>query len=955
MIPRGKLSRSCAGAIGVVLLLVSWTSGRVRADDAAGGDGKGHGVEVLPVTGSESLVEPGRILSVSFRVANRTGEQVEVEESWELPDGWDLVVPAGRMVLEPGETRVQLAAVGIPHGAAAGTYELTYRVTDLNDPTIHDFESFQVQVKRVTGLRLELVEPPAMVVAGETVTAQVVLINEGNAPLRARLSAESRVGYACEIEPRSVDLSPYGRETLTVQVSTDSTTRRPDRQIVTLVAEEAGLGKGVSARLALPVETVPRADVRPSLFETIPTTVTARGFVDNGTPGYQLEWRGSGTFGEHHEREVDFLFKGPAPNLDTTLLGVRDEYRLTYRSPLVDVMVGDQSYRLSRLTEQSQYGRGGGVNFHPGPVTAGIFYAEPRWGMVDPYQLGAWSGVKLGKWMELKLNALSQGDSFESTVTSFDQGVASVDGTLYPVENNRIEFEYAASGNLGKGAFDASAHRIEAFGTYGDRLAYNASLIHAEPGFTGYFKDMNYFLANVTYDYKDRYRLWGYAQSTRRNLDLDPDKGPSMAEKRVQLEARCINQQGWCVGGGYQFLSSVDRATPSTRDSLQNRLTARALRAGRDWTVDARAAIGFRTDRLEQETGFVQEYQAIARYQFRSERSVALSGRLAHDTLEDRPLRDATRSLGLQVNWAFSDTFGVDAVFLRAAGVTGSSQADLRLRYQWPRVATLALRGTYSGVDNSSTARYAVLLEVSRDLGVPVARKKSAGAVRGRVYDLEAPGKPGIEGVVVRMAGAVAITDRSGRFTLHAVSPGTHLLTVDSHTLGLDRILENGSEGIQVTVEAGRVARVALGVQRGATFTGSVRLYPDPEAAGTTATVQSLDDLYVLGDGVPEKVDADGRPLPSIAVRLRNDDGDVVERYTDERGVFVFRGLKPGLWRVEVLEYNLPPQHYVENPVLSVGLEAGKTVEVQFKVFPRKRKIHMLESAGGKLKLEARR
>ncbi len=948
--PRTGILRRSSRILPAVLLLLSG-SPTVHADDAAGEPGKGHGVEVWPLTHTELLVEPGQVISTNVRITNKLERQVRLEEAWDLPEGWDTVIPPGRIELEAGEDRLQLLAVNVPHDAAAGTYAVTYRVASLEDPSIQDETTFQVTVKRMAGLSLQIVSPPTMVVAGEPVQVQVALHNDGNAPAHVKLTAKTRPGYRCTLTPDELDIAARARVVIDVRVDTDPNTRKPEQQSIPIVARETDTANGASARVAIVVETVPRADVRPILFETIPTTVTARAYVDNDMPGYQLEWRGHGTLGKHHDREVDFMFKGPPPeNMENTLLGIRDEYRVTYRGPNLEVQVGDQTYRLSRLVEQSQYGLGLGVHLHPGPLTAGAFYVQPRWGLQEPNEFGVWGGAKLGKWMTLKLNALSQGDTLADTVGSFHQAIASLDGVIYPIEDNRIEFEYAASGDLSGGSIDANAHRLEAFGSWNRKLVYNASLIHADPGFLGYFKDMNLTLLNVNYDFRDRYRFRGYFQATKRNLDLDPDRGTAPADRQILLEGRCINQTGWCAGGAYQWMSSRDRAPDPTHDWADHRLVFRTLRAGPPWTLDAHVTWGIRSDHLAGDKGFVQEYQAIARYQFMTSRDVAVSAYLFHNTLDDRPFREASRNMSLQVNWGFAETFAFHAQFLRAGGSFKSSQADIRLTYTWPRILTLGLRGTYSSVASSSTGKYGVLLEVSRDVAVPVARKTESGAVRGRVYDEETHGHPGIQGVVVRMAGSVAITDANGRFTLHAVSPGTHLLTVDPHTLGLDRILANGAEGIEVTVVAGKTVRVDIGVQRGATFTGTVRVYPSPDQANAAAP--TLDDLYVLGDGHTETLESTGRPLASIVIRMTNEDGDVVERYTNDQGVFLFQGLKPGLWRVEVLDYNLPPHHYVQNPVLSLGLEAGKTIEVQFKVLPRKRKIRMLDSSNLALDLD---
>src|SRR5690606_7301920 len=80
----------------------------------------------------------------------------------------------------------------------------------------------------------------------------------------------------------------------------------------------------------------------------------------------------------------------------------------------------------------------------------------------------------------------------------------------------------------------------------------------------------------------------------------------------------------------------------------------------------------------------------------------------------------------------------------------------------------------------------AVVVELSIPFGLPTARKKGIGTLKGLVRHQET-GAP-LANAVLRLNGAAAVTDGGGEFRFPALKPGTVHLDVDAGSIGLDRV-----------------------------------------------------------------------------------------------------------------------------------------------------------------------
>lgn len=86
---------------------------------------------------------------------------------------------------------------------------------------------------------------------------------------------------------------------------------------------------------------------------------------------------GKGFLDERRKHQLEFIARGPN-NYKLTNYGLTDQYFVGYNNEKFLVKVGDQTFNLSAITENSRFGRGAQVAHKFGKMEVGSFYLEPR-------------------------------------------------------------------------------------------------------------------------------------------------------------------------------------------------------------------------------------------------------------------------------------------------------------------------------------------------------------------------------------------------------------------------------------------------------------------------------------------------------------------------------------------------------------------------------------------------
>ena len=183
----------------------------------------GHGVEVRSASSQLLEIEPGKIVTGSFLVYNRTQREEEFFEKLTLPAGWQEIVSEEFPVkLKPEERQVRVVAFLVPLTSPAGRHQISYSVQSQRDLNIADSDTIEVVVLPVTKLEILLEEKPEVVIAGEAYEIRLRLVNKGNSEIDVRLKIKSTPDYPVSMKPSEIALEAGKSQIIRLEVKKEN-------------------------------------------------------------------------------------------------------------------------------------------------------------------------------------------------------------------------------------------------------------------------------------------------------------------------------------------------------------------------------------------------------------------------------------------------------------------------------------------------------------------------------------------------------------------------------------------------------------------------------------------------------------------------------------------------------------------------------------------------------------
>jgi hypothetical protein len=886
----------------MLLLLGAW-------HPAIGQDGpydvQRRGPDVLEVTAGDPLTVP-------FHVSSRAGNAGRIEAGVGLPSGWRVIAGAEPFDLHPGSGSLRLVSVAIPSYASAGEHVIRYAAGDPADlRSDWSADSVRVRVPLRIALDLSLDPLPERVAAGDPYEAHVLLRNLGNASISSLVHAESSGGYPLEVSPTRVEVEPGGTASVTVIVRTEPDLPRQRREILRIRAtplSSEGEGDGAGASQALDV--VPRArggSGRNAERHRLPMRATVRGASDYGAT-VPFEIMGSGPLFDTGSERIDVLLRGPGTG--TSVLGQRDEYRVTARSDRMTIRLGDQVYGLTPLTERGRLGFGAAAGAALGGWRISGHHAWDR-----RHGQGAQSAGQVGYAREgagLDLSYLTENGPQPGSLWS-------VRGRARPVAGMRLEAEYGAGVDGGEEEIGSS---IELSGRH-SRLGYRLQHLRTGSRFPGATPGADLRHGSVGVN------LWG---GLRLAGHLTRSEGLPGPEVRL-VGARLDRNRGVTLSHGdltsFEYRASERTALHSTWGS-QDESESLRLRLGWTpgrWSLNPSIEAGRSTDRLTGTEGTFHVLQMRALYRPASGGSASAS----LERFEGQRLLGGKPQEGVSGRLNWSSPFGATtraSLNLVATLDTGEGVGN----YAFGDVSVT--RETFSGHELGLRMRALTRGRAARNpdpifivsytipLQVPVSSSRQWARVAGRVYDIESG--EGLPDVLVHMAGQQTLTDGRGNLEIRGIQPGHHRLQIDRASAAAGFIPADQAM-LDAEARVGHETRVEVGMIRGAKLTGTVRRYePVPGARPD--------------DPNPEMTDAEG--VRNALVELARG-SEVHRRTTDAEGRFHFSGIHPGDWTVSVAA-DVPAWHRLDPDTTHVSLEAGAEENLVVRVIPTPRTFRLL-------------
>ena len=855
---------------------------------------------------------PGKILTVAVVAANRSPSERRLESHLALPFSWRSLTPDEPFTLGAAQSDTRLLSFAVPSSAPAGTYRLVFSVTDRGIPPCRSEIAIEVRVGAYRSIDLRIEDPPRYVIAGASARLTVVLRNLGNEQSVLLLSARGGQALAAVPDSSAVTLAPMESRRLAVTVSADASAGENMREVVTLRAALArDTTVAVSATCLL--EIIPRVNAGEARFHEVPLALKIRAAGESGQSGGQVELAGGGTLTDRGTSRADVLLR--TPDIQTrSILGLHDEYRLSYLSESAQIALGDRAYELSPLTELARYAFGAYGKVTSGDLTAGGFVNQTRFYSPLQREQAGFVGYGLTPGLDVSANFLRKEDYHTSNV-----GTAR--GIIRPAEGTSLELEYGVSTMDGAGD-NAWAARL--LGSQ-DWISYDARFVHAGPSYGGYYRDVNFTSASFNARPWGNLRLEAFAQEERQNLLSDTLQLVAPRDRYMQVGA------GWgeLLAIYYRQVEEQDLLPVPKFDRIERTMQVRSGWSIPNGNLYASVDLGGSREYLQQTSGPLRRVQLSASVSPESHQSYGCTVEYEQQPNlyagAEMETWSGSVSAAIEVAARMHVLCSVYGTRIVAPFVQSYTLADLSVAYELPSHHTITVRGRQSIFAPAAEGKdQAFLLEYAIPLGVPLSRLTGSGVLRGRVVEEGTQGP--ISNVVLYAGGATAVTDDAGEYEFPSLKPDVYALQVDLGSAGVGRVTVRPAPFL-VTVLGGEEARMDIGVVPASSLAGEFTVYEFTEAARLDTN---------RGDVIPSG-EASG-----LLVELSGA-GGVFRSFTDSRGRFRFNDLRPGTWTIRVSTDALPAYHYIDRDSVRFTLVPRSHIDTTFRVLPKRRIIRILE------------
>ncbi len=933
------------------------------------------GVRVQAIRPGVIETKPLNPLTLVFRAINRTEEPHYFSPHVELPEGWNLVVKEPAFKLEGGEETIRLVSVFVPDRAMTGDYRVGYAVSALDDPALAGRAEAEVRVLLEVRLAVEAMDVHHLVVAGDIGRAEFLVTNRSNAPLDVDLDLKSNGPHVSQ-DVKKMRLEAGESRSVGIAVSTDPGLSRKLNQHVQLRAEAKVPEKGAIAATAMTeFEVIPRVSGKGDYFNKLPAEIGLLALATGGAQKYgQFKLSGAGSLDREGNHQLDFLLRGPGrgPGREAFYqFGLqREEYRLSYRSPHVNVHVGDRVFSLTPLTETGNYGRGLEAEAASDKWSVRGYFERilllDETGNEKAFQLG----YKPGEKMKFNLSYLTRKDPERPAASR----IFSLQSQLiHKSFHLNLEYSWDWAGLRGFRPAN-SALWVEAGQTH-KKFNFQVNIIRSGPEYHGYYNNLDYTAAGVSYANSERWGLRASFLAQKRHTAIEPYL-KAFYGRTIQAGAYYQAFRRLCFSLDQRVHERQDLSGEAVFDYRDTSLRLGAFTYFGTFSFQNFVDIGRTYNRLTRESEKLTEYSVSASYLAINKISLTayLHYRGQNESFTGDKIRrlDMNFSAGLRMGRidvnaffrtailqdlyqsALSREDFEDPVFLlNTRDMFGMSlkcrfRNDHSLGFRVQRVANPFM----DGLPAKSTIG---LIEYSIPVGFPVSRKMTVGMLRGMVYDTE-KGRQGVPGVILKVNDLAAVTNPKGEYVFNGLSPGSYVLTLDDRREGSDMVTVEKMP-LSLAVEGGKRLDVPIGLTAGSSIGGRVVVYSfenngSRQLVRMETETQDPSEAGPGGKGSGDDVKlqlAEGAPHAGAEVELRGED-EIFQQITDEQGRFLFKGLRAGTYTLKVFDDHLPELHVFEQDAFEFDLTPGAKEEITIRVVPVIRTIQIIDQGEVKIK-----
>jgi hypothetical protein len=885
----------------------------VRSALAGPGD-----LEIRLLNEKRKEMAAGSTSNVLIMLINNTGTTKEVQLKLNTPDNsWRQVTDYSSILIEKNSVSNKIISIHIPESIKAGDYFIELEAFEKPGNQPFGKVNIPIYVQPRYEIRVDKLKASRFLFSGDTVGVKFLISNLSN--LEVKVAATIISDKKLEIRNFRI---PMDSTILTnVSVSIPKKLSNYTQLNITLSASIADKPESESSG-SYSFDIIPSGNVKFDGYNRMPVKVSGifattnrKGKRDYGT---MFDIRGGGLLSETKNQKLEFHLRGPDRG-GNPILGLDDEYYLTYSTPRTEIFLGDNNYRLSDLTESSRSGRGIKLQYNFDKLSVGSFFHLPRYYPEIKQIFSFYSNYRINQKFRFSTGYLTKIDT-----TNEKAHLLTISGLINPFSWITTEFELVAGLKQDKMTKALRATSNINFSVFTSHFSFTG----AEQGFPGYFSNSMYISSGITASLKKKLGLSLNYDLNRSNLALDTLYANAPYSKNINFMTSYRMNPNNSISFGVYMIGQEDRAAIPLFN--YNKYSGRLSLQNKFWRINLnlQGELGKITNFLGANDGDMTDfYNGYFSFKYAFNESLSASGFVNYQggqqylitgfhrfyyggSLQASLKKKMYVSLDYQSNYELKEYF------------RERSLLSFQMHHQLNPNHEFELSTNYNLAKNSLDKKeLSIQFRYTYTINLPLSKKKNIGSLTGKVINMG--GIEHVEGIIFNLNGNITMTDKNGNFKFPMVKTGTYILAMDESDVRLNTIASVPGP-YRVTIESGKETRFEISLTQSARIQGRLVIREDQKSGqkGYFPVKEEIDKLIIEASGGTE------------TFRI----------LTQRDGSFSFEDLRPGNWRIKVYSNGIPQGYQLESDQFNFNLTPGKEENLDVIIYKKSREVKFQKS-----------
>ena len=868
-------------------------------------------LEIQLINKNKIELTPGSTSNIVIMLINNSDTAKEFHLKINTPKGWSQLTDYSSVFVEKASKKLKIFSFYMQETTKVGDYTIGIDAYEKSENIKIGTVNIPVYVKPRYEIQTKIMKTPEFVLSGDTLSVKFMIQNLSN--IEANIQADIINGQLNEM--RTFTLAPDSLIITRVFISTVKDIIHYTRNSVSLTASiiENTETKSTTSYI---FDVIPSGKIKFDFYNRIPVKISGLFVTDDQLGdrkyGAMFDIKGAGILSKRKKRAVGFHFRGPNRQ-GNPILGQTDEYYVKYSSIHSKVVLGDNSYRLTDLTEGSRNGRGVEYKHKFKKISIGSFINYPRF----------YPNIKqvfsvFGSYFPSKKFRLNTGYLNKAFITDSTAQLLTISGEATPFSWSNIEFEYASGMANGKMTMAYSTAFKISYSKH--RLFFNYTM--ADKDFPGYLSNSQYMSTGLSTNIFRKINLSANYNFNHFNIALDTMYANAPFSDNLNFSAGYRLNYNHSISIGINKRGREDRRTPKQFDYEE--YTARLTLQSRikRFRINIYGAIGKTENFLQLKEGEITNVlNANLTLQYKINKNILVKSFVSYLGSQQYLTSDFTRLFyGGTINASWNKKMTIVFQYQNNYEVEeyyrDRSLFALNANYNVNRKHEIGVGVNYNLKKNSlNNTQLIASFNYTYTLNIPVSRREDIGSLNGKVIN---NGVDNVEEILFTLAGNIAISGKNGEFDFPFVKTGTHFLFMDNSKSGLNSIAEKQGP-YKMEILPGKKTFFEISLTKSGKITGTIVIEEDEnkDKKGFIPVKEEIKNLIIEA----------------------NNGNEIYRIFTKKDGAFNFEDLRPGQWKVKVYDRGIPKGYKLVTDEYYINLTSGQVKNINVIIKKKFRRI----------------